>query len=170
MRGRPTKSEAAEYYFTYVDQVKGDDIQVVLATQLEESTAFFTGISEDKSEHRYSPEKWSIRQVLNHISDSERAFAFRALWFGRNFRAPLPGYDQDIAAYAAEADRVSWAAHIEEFRRVRLATISLFANMPSEGWMRTGVASDNLFTVRALAYIAAGHYAHHVRIIEERYL
>ena len=82
----------------------------------------------------------------------------------------IAGYDQDIAAYAAEADRVSWAAHIEEFRRVRLATISLFANMPSEGWMRTGVASDNLFTVRALAYIAAGHYAHHVRIIEERYL
>ena len=170
MIGRPSKSEAAEYYFTYIDQVKGDDIKVVLATQLEESPAFFTGISEDKSLHRYSPEKWSIRQVLNHISDAERAFAFRALWFGRNFTTPLPNYDQNIAASAAEAERISWAAHIEEFRRVRLATISLFANMPSEGWMRTGVASDNLFTVRALAYILAGHYAHHVRILSERYL
>jgi len=170
MIGRPSKSEAAEYYFTYIDQVKGDDIKVVLATQLEESPAFFTGISEDKSLHRYSPEKWSIRQVLNHISDAERAFAFRALWFGRNFTTPLPNYDQNIAASAAEAERISWAAHIEEFRRVRLATISLFANMPSEGWMRTGIASDKLFTVRALAYIAAGHYAHHVKILSERYL
>jgi hypothetical protein len=169
MIGRPSKSETAEYYFTYIDQVEGDDIQVVLATQLEESGAF-SGISEDESQHRYSPEKWSIRQVLNHISDTERSMAFRALWFGRNFRAPLPDYDQNIAAAAAEADGISWAAHIEEFRRVRLATISLFANMPSEGWMRTGVASDNPFTVRALAYIIAGHCAHHVRILGERYL
>jgi uncharacterized damage-inducible protein DinB len=170
MIGRPTKSEAAEYYFTYIDQVKGDDIQVVLATQLEESPALFTGISEDKSLHRYSPGKWSIRQVLNHISDTERSLAFRALWFGRNFSTPLPSYDQNIAASAAEADGISWAAHIEEFRRVRLATISLLANLPSEGWMRTGVASDNLYTVRALAYIIAGHYAHHVKILNERYL
>ena len=170
MIGRPTKSEAAEYYFTYIDQVKGDDIQVVLATQLEESPACFTGISEDKSLDRYSPEKWSIRQVLNHISDTERSMAFRALWFGRNFSTPLPSYDQNIAASGAEAERISWTAHIEEFRRVRLATISLFANMPSEGWMRTGVASDNLFTVRALAYLIAGHYAHHVKILSERYL
>ena len=170
MRGRPSKSEAAEYYSTYIDQVEGDDIQVVLATQLEESPAFFTGISEDKSLHRYSPDKWSIRQVLNHISDSERAFAFRALWFGRNFSTPLPGYDQDIAASTAEADRISWAAHIEEFRRVRLATISLFANLPPEGWMRSGIANDNPFSVRALAYIIAGHYAHHVKILRERYL
>jgi len=170
MRGRPTKSEAAEYYFTYIDQVKGDDIQVVLATQLEEGPAFFSGISEDKSLDRYSPERWSIRQVLNHISDTERSMAFRAFWFGRNFRAPLPDYDQNIAASAAQADRIPWADHIEEFRRVRLATISLFANMPSEGWMRTGIASDNLFTVRALAYILAGHYAHHVKILSERYL
>jgi uncharacterized damage-inducible protein DinB len=170
MIGRPAKSEAAAYYFTYIDQVKGDDIKVVLATQLEESLAFFTGISEDKSLHRYSPEKWSIRQVLNHISDTERSLAFRALWFGRSFSTPLPSYDQDIAASAAGADRISWAAHIEEFRRVRLATISLFTNMPLEGWMRTGIASDNLFTVRALAYIIAGHSAHHVKILSERYV
>jgi len=170
MMGRPTKSEAAEYYFTYIDQVKGDDIKSVLATQLADSQKFFSGISEEKSLHRYAPEKWSIRQVLNHISDTERSFAFRALWFARNFSTPLPSYDQNIAASAAEADEVSWAAHLGEFRNVRRSTISLFANMPSEGWMRTGVASDNPFTVRALAYIIAGHYAHHVRILGERYL
>jgi hypothetical protein len=170
MIGRPEKSEAATYYFTYIDQVVGDDVKTALTTQLEECLAFFSGTSEEKSLHRYSPEKWSIRQVLNHISDTERTFAFRALWFARNFSTPLPSYDQNIAASGAEADRISWAAHIEEFRRVRLSTISLFANMPSEGWMRSGVASDNPFTVRALAYIIAGHFAHHVRILSERYL
>ena len=170
MIGRPTKSEAAAYYFTYIDRVKGDDIKSVLATQLEESSAFFAGISEEKSLYRYAPEKWSIRQVLNHISDTERSFAFRAFWFARNFPTPLPDYDQNIAASAAEADKISWAAHLEEFRNVRQSTISLFANLPAEGWMRTGIASDNLFTARALAYIAAGHYAHHVTILGERYL
>ncbi|MGD0129306.1 MAG: DinB family protein [Terriglobia bacterium] len=170
MIGRPTKTEAADYYFTYINQVQGDDIKAVLATQLEESASFFSAISEDKSLYRYAPEKWSIRQVLNHISDTERSLAFRALWFARNFSTPLPDYDQNIAASAAEAVKISWAAHLEEFTNVRRSTISLFANLPAEGWMRTGIASDNLFTVRALAYIIAGHYAHHVRILSERYL
>ena len=170
MSGRPEKSEAAPYYFTYIDQVAGGDVQAVLATQLEESSGFFQGISEEKSLHRYSPEKWSIRQVLNHISDTERSTAFRALWFARSFSTPLPSYDQNIAASAARADTIAWAAHVEEFRRVRLATISLFANMPAQGWRASGIASDNRFTVRALAYIIAGHFAHHFRILNERYL
>jgi hypothetical protein len=168
--GRPEKSEAAAYYFTYIDQVAGSDAAVVLGSQLEDSAALFSGISEEKSLHRYAPEKWSIRQVLNHITDTERAFAFRGLWFARGFDTPLPSYDQDIAASGAEADRVSWAAHVEEFRRVRLSTISLFANMQPEAWMRSGIASDNPFTVRALAYIIAGHFAHHARVLRERYL
>jgi hypothetical protein len=170
MIGRPEKSEAAAYYFTYIDQVAGAEVETVFVSQLKDSAALFAGISEEKSLYRYAPEKWSIRQVLNHITDTERAFAFRALWFARSFDLPLPGYDQHVAASGAEADRVSWAAHVEEFRRVRLSTISLFANMPSEGWMRSGIANDNPFTVRALAYIIAGHLAHHVRILHERYL
>ena len=168
--GRPGQSEAAAYYFTYIDQVGGSDAGVILASQMEDSIALFAEIPEEKSLHRYGPEKWSIRQVLNHITDTERAFAFRALWFARGFETPLPGIDQDIAAAGAEADRVSWAAHVEEFRHVRLASIALFANLPSDGWMRSGIASDNRFTVRALAYIIAGHAAHHVRILRERYL
>jgi hypothetical protein len=82
----------------------------------------------------------------------------------------LPGYDQNIAAAGAHADEVSWAAHVEEFRRVRLATISLFRNMPAEAWKRSGIASDNRFTVRALAFIIAGHVTHHVNVLRERYL
>jgi DinB superfamily len=108
--------------------------------------------------------------VLNHVSDTERAFAFRALWFARGFETPLASYDQHIAASGAGADALSWAAPVEEFRRVRLATISLFRNMPSEAWTRSGIANDNRVTVRALAYIIGGHVAHHVAILRERYL
>jgi hypothetical protein len=170
MIGRPQRSEAAPYYFTYIDQVTGDDAVAVVEKQLEGSLAFFSGITEEKSLFRYAKEKWSIRQVLNHITDTERAFAFRALWFARGFDTPLPGYDQGVAASGAEADKLAWAAHVEEFRRVRLATIALFANMPSGAWMRTGIASDNSFTVRALAFVIAGHLAHHLTVLRERYL
>jgi hypothetical protein len=170
MIGRPQKSEAAPYYFTYIDQVGTEDPAHAIVSQLSESMAFFSAISEEKSLYRYAPDKWSIRQVLNHITDTERAFAFRALWFARGFDAPLPGYDQNIAAVGAEADRVSWAAHIEEFRSVRQASMGLFANLPREAWMRTGIASNNPFSVRALAFIIAGHVTHHVAILRERYL
>src|SRR5579864_6805904 len=102
MTGRPEKSEAGAYYFNYIDQVAGTDVSAVLAAQLEECAALFSGISEEKSLYRYAPDKWSIRQLLNHVSDTERAFAFRALWFARGFDTPLPGYDQDISAAGAK--------------------------------------------------------------------
>jgi hypothetical protein len=170
MIGRPQETEAAPHYFTYINQVEGDDITSIIERQLDDSLALFHGISEEMSEHRYAPDKWSIRQVLNHVTDNERAFAFRALWFARGFDAPIPGFDQNIAAAGADADRIYWSAHVEEFRRVRLSTISLFRHLPPEAWMRTGIASDNPFTVRAMAFIVAGHVAHHVAILRERYL
>lgn len=170
MTGRPDETEAAPYYFTYINQVGGDDPLADIERQIGESLAFFGGISEEKSQSRYAAGKWSIRQVLNHVSDTERALAFRALWFARGFESPLPSYDQEIAAVGAQADGVSWAAHVEEFRRVRLATISLFRNLPTGAWLRRGIASGNPFTVRALAFIIAGHVTHHVRVIRERYL
>jgi hypothetical protein len=170
MIAAPAKSEADSYYFTYIDQVTGDDAQAALSDQLQQSDALFRAISEEKSLFRYAPGKWSIRQVLNHITDTERAFAFRALWFARKFDAPLPGFDQNIAASGADADTIIWAAHAEEFRQVRLSTISLFENMPGDALLRSGMASEKPFTVRSLAWIVAGHYAHHTRIIRERYL
>lgn len=170
MIGRPQPTEAATYYFTYIDRVTGDDPVAFIEDQLEESLPFLSAISEEKSLHRYAPEKWSMRQVLNHVTDTERAFAFRVLWFARGFETPLASFDQNVAATDARADAVSWAAHVEEFRRVRLATISLFRNMPSEAWSRSGIASDNRVTVRALGYIIAGHLTHHLAILGERYL
>ena len=170
MQGRPDSTEAGSYYFTYINQVPSEDALPVIEQQLEGVVALCSSLSEEKSSYRYAPEKWSIRQVLNHMTDTERAFAFRALWFARGFSAPLPSYDQDVAAAGAEADGIAWADHIEEFRRVRLATISLFRNLPQDAWMRTGIASDNRFTVRAMAFITAGHVEHHLKILRERYL
>lgn len=170
MIGRPEPAEAAAYYFTYIDKVTGDDATSAIRNQVDEALGFFSSISENRSLYRYAPEKWSIRQTLSHINDSERIFAFRALWFARGFETPLPSFDQSVAASAAMADGIPWAAHVEEFRRVRLSTISLFEHMPSEAWMRSGVASGNRVTVRALAFIIAGHLTHHSKIVRDRYL
>jgi hypothetical protein len=93
----PGRDEAAPYYFTYIDRIASDDIVSVLTNQLQEVPAFLSQISEEKSLHRYAPEKWSIRQVLNHVNDTERTFAFRALWFGRGFSEPLASFDQNTA-------------------------------------------------------------------------
>jgi hypothetical protein len=167
---RPHESEAAHYYFTYINQIAGDDVLAAIGSQLDETMDLCSTISEEKSLHRYAAGKWSIRQALNHVTDTERAFAFRALWFARGFGAALPSYDQEIAASGAQADRLSWAENVQEFRYVRLSTISLFQNMPPEAWMRGGVASDTFVTVRAQAWIIAGHLAHHLALLRERYL
>jgi uncharacterized damage-inducible protein DinB len=170
MTGRPQKSDAASYYFTYIDQVPGDNPLAVMRDQLEAWPKRLAAISEEQSLYRYASGKWNIRELLNHVTDTERAFAFRALWFARGFDTPLPSYDQTVAAAGAAADHVAWAAHLDEFREVRRATISLYSNMPPEAWARGGVASGNFVTVRALAFIIAGHVTHHGRILDERYL
>jgi hypothetical protein len=166
----PDRSEAAEYYFTYIDQVVGNDICGILKSQLTDSISLLESVSEEQSLGRYAPGKWSMRQLLSHVTDTERAFVFRALWFARGFDSPLPGFDQDISVAGAGADSRSWASHVEEFRTVRRATMSFFQNLPAEAWVRRGVAGGNPFTVRALAFITAGHVTHHMRILRERYL
>jgi hypothetical protein len=170
MNERPSPDEAAPYYFTYIDKVPQGDVLHTLERQLGEAGAFLAAISEERSLHRYAAGKWSIREVLNHINDAERLFAFRALWFARGFADPLPSFEQDQAVAAAAADAIAWSRHREEFRGVRLATLALFRNLPAEAWSRRGVASGNPFTVRALAYIAAGHLEHHLGVLRERYL
>lgn len=165
------RTEAAEYYFTYIDQVSRDtDIRKILEMQLDETLALLAPISDAKSLHRYAPDKWSIREVVSHINDSERVFTYRALWFARGFDSPLPSFDQDIAVAGAGADARPWRSHVEEFRAVRGATLHLFQSMSDDAWARRGIASEKPFTVRALAYITAGHVTHHTRILRERYL
>ena len=168
--GRPASEEAESYYWRYIDRVPGDDIVGTLATQLEEAPRLLSRISEQMSLRRYAPGKWSIRQVLSHVSDAERVFLFRAFWFARGFVSPLPSFDEATGTAGAQADASPWAGHIEEFRSVRAATLTFLRRLPEDAWARRGVASDCTFSVRALAYIMAGHLAHHRAILEERYL
>ena len=167
---QPQPNEAAEYYFPYINLVPTDDVVSFLNDQLKEIMPFLESISEEQSLYSYAPGKWTIRQLLSHLNDGERIFLYRALWFARGFKDPLPSFDQDIAVAGANANDVPWAQLVEEFRTVRLATLSFFLNMPAEAWMRTGIASDNPFTVNALAYSIAGHVAHHMNVLKERYL
>jgi len=170
MTRRPARDEAREYYFGYIDQVPGTLVLPVLASQLGEMLALFDGISEEQSLLRYASEKWTIRQALNHVNDTERLFVFRAFWFARGFDSPLPSFDQNVAVTAAAANDRAWRSHVDDFRAIRAATLTFFRGLPPAAWDRRGLASDNPFTVRALAYLTAGHAIHHNRILRERYL
>jgi DinB superfamily len=170
MTARPDRSEASGYYFTYIDLVPDGDVREQLDAQGGEFADFLNGISEQKSLYRYAPDKWTIRDVVNHISDTERLFVFRALWFAREFESPLPSFDQNIAVSSAKADDRAFRSLVDEFSAIRAGTTAFFRSLPDEAWSRRGIASDNPFTVRALAYMAVGHVTHHTKILQERYL
>ncbi len=170
MLGRPERSEAAPYYFSYIDHVSGDDVVRLLDEQLATLLPRLESISERQSLYRYAPDKWSMREVLGHINDCERLFTLRAFWFARGFDTALPSFDQNTAVQAAGANEIIWSRHVDEFRVARAATLAFFGNLPEDAWLRSGIASDNQFTVRALAYMAVGHVTHHWKIVEERYL
>ena len=166
----PDRTEAAPYYFTYIDKVPQGDIRHLLETQLPEAVALLSDISEDRSRHRYAPGKWSIREVLHHLNDTERLFVFRALWFARGFNSALPSFDQDVAVAAGHADRRAWQDLLAEFKVVRAASLAFYRSLPDDAWARTGIASGNPFTVRALACCTVGHVAHHLKVLREKYL
>lgn len=168
-RSIPSRDEAAPYYYRYIDLVPEADVVGVLERQLPEALAFLGGISDDKSRHRYLPEKWSIRQLVSHVCDTERVMLFRAFWFARGFASPLPAWDEGPSAEAARADDVPWVSQLDEIQAVRLATLAFFRNMPEDAWDRKGEASGRPFTVRSLAYIIAGHLFHHEAVLKERY-
>jgi hypothetical protein len=170
MSARVGPDEAAEYYFTYINQVPDGDICAILQAQLDEILALLNTISEERSHHRYAPDKWTIKEVVSHLNDTERVFVFRALWFARGFPDALPSFDQNLAIAGARADARPWSSHVNEFRAVRSATLPVFQSLSPEAWTRRGVASGHPVSVRGLAYIVAGHAAHHGKILRERYL
>jgi hypothetical protein len=167
--GVPVRDEAAPYYFKYIDRVAGDDIVAVLAAQLPALLAELGTFTEDSSRFRYAPDRWSVREVVAHVNDGERLFLARAFWFARGFTIPLPSFDPDACAALAPGDDLPWAAHLEELRSVREATLSFYRNLPAEAWTRRGTASDVSFTVRAMAFLAAGHADHHAAVLREKY-
>ena len=170
MIGQPAPSEYAEYHRTYISKAVTNDILGHLETQTSELLTLFATISETQSLQRYAPDKWSFREALNHMNDTERVFAFRAFWFARGASEPLPGFDQDQFSSTAGADARHWSSHVDEFIAIRDSTMKMLRSFPAEAWTRVGTASNNTVSTRALAFMIAGHAEHHRRIFVEKYL
>lgn len=169
MNRLPDTTEAPEYYFRYINRITNPDVVAELEGQLESAMSYLGTISEKRSLERYSPDKWSVREVLAHVNDCERLFLSRAFWFARGLEGALPSFEQEPAVAAAKADRNPWQGHVEEFTAIRLSSLAFFRHLPEEAWSRSGIASGHNFTVRALAYIAAGHLSHHLAVLREKY-
>ena len=167
---RPEKTEYAPYYERYVSLVPDADIVATLGKQLEETLALIHGIPEARGDFRYAEGKWSVKELIGHVIDSERIFAYRALRFGRGDATPLSGFEQDDYVRGADFDKRTLSDLADEYEQVRRATISLFANLDESAWNRRGAANNNEVSVRGLAFIVAGHERHHVEILRTRYL
>lgn len=167
---RPQAGEYAEYYGKYISLVPAGDLLSTLARQLEETLALLKSIPETQGERRYAAGKWSIKELVGHMIDSERVFAYRALRFARHDPTPLSGFDQDHYVQQANFDARPLSELAEEYEHVRRASLLLFRHLDGDAWARRGTANDNEVSVRALAFIIAGHEAHHVQILRSRYL
>jgi hypothetical protein len=166
---RPEPGEYAPYHEIYISKVKGSDILGILEAQRLQTAQMCAAHSERDGNFRYAPDKWTVKEVLGHMSDTERIFAYRALRIARGDQTPLPGFEQDDYVRVGNFAERTLADLAEEFGLVRTATIALFKSFPKEAWARRGTASKNEVTVRALAFITAGHELHHRLILEERY-
>jgi hypothetical protein len=167
---RPAPDEFAPFYAGYVARIADDeDIVAVLADQHRVVLDRCAGIPESRGEFRYAPGKWSVKEIIGHLSDSERIFACRALRFARGDPAQLPGFDENEYVPAMAAGRRGVADLAAEWGDVRRASLSLFRHLPAEAWLRRGVASGRPVSVRALAYVIAGHVRHHLDVLAERY-
>jgi hypothetical protein len=167
--GRPEPIEHAPYYSKYINLVPGD-VLTAMSTQIESTLATLGKVSDTDSLMRYEPGKWSLREVVGHLIDTERIFAYRALRIARGDKTPLASFEQDDYVTTAGFDRIPWHDLLGEFELVRRANVMMLRGLDSEAWMRTGVASENAVSVRALAYCMAGHELHHMKIVRERYL
>jgi len=167
---KPAPGEYSPYYDRYISLVASEDILGILETQLVETVSVLSTCSEQQGEFRYSPGKWNMKEVLGHVADTERIFAYRALRISRNDKTPMAGFEQDDYVRNGPFAHCRLAKLVEDFSRVRQATLSLFGNLPEDAWLRRGVANNNEITVRAVAYIIAGHELHHRRILQQLYL
>jgi DinB superfamily len=166
---KPDPNEYAPYYETYISLVKANDVVGALETQRLQMVQLFAARSERDGNFRYALDKWTVKEVLGHINDTERIFAYRALRIARGDQTPLSGFEQDDYVRSGAFNDRTLVALAEEFTHVRNATIALFRSLPKDAWTRRGIANKNEVTVRALAFIVAGHELHHRLILEERY-
>jgi len=166
----PGADEYAPYYGKYVSMVPAGDVIETLRKQVETTLGLLRGLPAAAADSRYAPDKWSLKEVVGHVTDAERIFAYRALCFARSEKAALPGMEPDDYVRAASFDARSLADLADELEQVRRATVCLFRGLDAGAWARRGTASGNPVSVRALAYIIAGHEQHHRQILESRYL
>ncbi len=166
---RPTDAEFNQYYAGYVEEAAEGDILQTLARQGDETHRLLSSLGESQALHRYAEGKWSVKEVALHLADAERVFGYRALTFSRADAGPLPGFDENSWTPESHADRRTIQDIAGELASARQANLRFFAGVDDEQWLRQGTASGNPFSVRALAWIIAGHEAHHIRILKERY-
>jgi len=170
MLSRPNADEYFEYYGTYISLVPDGDVRDILRGQLSETIAVLSGVTDTNAEKAYGPGKWTLKEAILHMSDAERVFGYRMLRISRGDETPLPGFDQNSWVPHSCANERKMSNLLMEFAAIRASTLALVDSISPEGWLRTGSASGHKISARALAYIAAGHERHHVKIIRERYL
>src|SRR5437016_4975071 len=166
---RPTETEYAPYYQGYIAHVTEDEILPVLRSQLDELDVLLGRVAPEHETYAYAEGKWSIREIVGHLIDTERVFGYRAFCIARGERQNLPGFDQNDYMLTAPYDQIDLEDLLSELRLVRLSNIAMLRNLDDEAWLRTGMANDSPVSVRALAFIMAGHVRHHLGGLSQRY-
>lgn len=167
---RPNETEYAPYYQNYVDQVTENDALAVLRGELDDLDVLLDRVPADKETYAYAEGKWTIREVVGHLIDGERVFGYRAFCIARGEKQNLPGFEQDDYLQTAPYNNIELESLLSELRLVRLSNIAMFRTLDEASWSRVGVANNNEITVRALAFIMAGHVRHHMEVLREKYL
>ncbi len=167
---RPDAKDYSEYYHNYVQHVPEGDILDILDKQADLLGRFFAGVNEEKSLYRYEEGKWSIREVVGHLLDVERIFSYRAFRFSRGDQTELPGFDENSYVPKGNYDQHDITELVEEFYLLRKATVSMFRGFDKKMWELSGKANGAAMSVRAVAWILAGHLIHHMKVIQSRYL
>lgn len=165
---RPEPTEYSAFPARYIDLVPETDVLAAMSAQFDEMLAFLRAIPEAQGDVCHPPYTWTVKQVVGHLTDGERIFGYRALRFARGDQTPLPGFEENDYANAVDYTRLTLADVVGEFEAVRRSTLWLFRNLPAAAWERTGLASDNRVSVRALAYVVVGHVRHHGGILRKR--
>jgi uncharacterized damage-inducible protein DinB len=166
---RPETREYAAFYAGYIEEVAGRDLGAILHEQLSTFRSVLGELSESDAMARYAPGKWSVKEVLGHLTDSERVFAYRALRISRGDTTPLPGFDENDYVEAAGFDRRAMDDLLEEWSGVRASTLTLLRSVDPDAWERRVVANGTEVSLRALAHIIPGHVRHHQQVLRERY-
>lgn len=167
---RPEPDEYGKWYSGYVASVPETDILAALEHQIGAVRAAFDAVPANRADFRYAAGKWSVRELAGHLNDGERVFSYRALRFSRGDETPLPGFDENDYVAAAPFSHVPLSDLVAEFEHQRRANVLMFRGLGHEAWARSGVASGNSMTVRALAYVLVGHVRHHLGVLQARYL